>query len=181
MSIGIKYLKSGILIIAGILLVTIVAGRQAHGGGQVAGANPLVLYASPATEAGVYAGRFYLAFPLEAPGVDLAWTTPTIAPLSGLTGLDVYVVPPGTPAAEPDTALAKRQLDTIPAEAPTLIVITGACTAPPPPEQTVRVTIQARFGATIADVPIVHDPTIGGADLAVACLTAFGGQPPAKA
>ncbi len=146
-----------------------VAGHQAHGGDRGRRHDPLVLYASPATESGVRAGRFYLAFPLQAPGVTLTWTTPTIAPLTGLTGLDVYVVPPVRPRPSRTPRWRSGDLGTIPAAAPTLIVITGTCTAPPPPRQVVRVTIQARFGATIAAVPIVGAP-IGGADLAAACL-----------
>lgn len=173
MSSNSKYLKSEIavmLIVLGTMLFAIVVPADGGRGSSAQPSATAMLRASGRTQTTVRDGRFHLTFLVATSGVALDWLTPTIEPLAGLGGLDVYLVPPGTPGVAPDAVLASRSLDRIPAATQAMIVVTGLCVAAPAPQQAVRVVVEARVGATMTSVPILPEPIINARDLLNACL-----------
>jgi hypothetical protein len=174
-----KYHKSELIVIAGVIVAVILAagigaGRSGRAFAFPSRSRAVALYATSIEASGTAGGRFYLAFSVDAPGVDLDWVTPAVAALAGLGDLDIYVLPSSatgaaTLAAEPDPMLAAAARAGIPATDASVIVIKGTCDGVPVPVQSVRASIQARSAGAITTVPIRHDPVLTAAALAAAC------------
>jgi hypothetical protein len=170
MLIGNKYYKSQLAVILAALGVVVAGFGVGHAGSPVDTAPAVAFQAGRPTAVGVRDGRFYLAFPVRSPETALTWVTPTIRPLVGLSGLAVYVIPPTGAGSVPEPLLAGRDLDTLPPSARSTIVIAGTCSAIPPPEQQVRIVVEARIGSTITAVPVIGAPMVSARDLVAACL-----------